>query len=288
MTSDHAQRQRGSALILVLWISLLLSLILVGIITISRSELRTTRVRQEIFQAKNAARTALETAAFEISTRRDQNNAFTNMSLEIDNYRVEVEKSDEAKKLDLNFASEAELTRFFRFLGEEPETAQNIAANIADWRDRDDIARPNGAETRDYVRARDQRRPKNRAFQSISELENVLDITEELTACALPGLTVFGEVNGPDAAFLGKLYKKNYPKERSRQSTTSLGTAARITNAGGRYSLVAKVTSPSEQEKIITKTLGVFRVSGNQQKPYEWIAIMESENRIQPPNCEAK
>ncbi len=282
MVNARSHSQRGSALILVLWISLLLSLILIAIITVSRSELRITKARQDAFLARNAAMTALETAAFEIATKRDQSQVFTSMTMEIDGYTVTVEKSDYAKKLDLNFASEAELTRFFTFIGQDPELAQTLAANIADWRDPDEIARPNGAEARDYVRARDKRRPANRAFRSVSELEEVLGITPELAHCAAAGTTVFGEVNGPDAPFLSKLYKKTYPKKQSQQTTTSLGTAARVTNAGGRYSIVATIKNPDRSQDTLSKTLGVLRVSGNSAEPYEWIVVMAVSTDIYP------
>ena len=197
---------------------------------------------------------------------------------------IRVEKSIEAKKLDLNFASEAELLRYFEFLRVPRETAQTLAATIADWRDQNDIARPNGAETRDYVRARDTRRPANRAFHSVSELNQVLGITPELAGCALPGLTIFGEADGPDPSYLSTLYARNYPREQ-RQSTASLGTAARITNAGGRYSLVARVTRKESREKILNETLGLFRISGNPQNPFEWIVMMEIRESLKTINC---
>ena len=288
MKHDNSYRdhQRGSALILVLWISLLLSILLVGIITVSRSEIRTTSTRQETFQTRNSAITALETIAFELATNRDQTRNFISKNIEIDGYTVTVEKSDEAKKLDLNFASEAELTRFIQFLGKDQETAQSLAANIVDWRDADDIARPNGAEKRDYVRARDKRRPANRAFRSIKELSEVLDFDEALTQCALPGITIFGEINGPDPSFISQLYKKEYPKPPRRQSTTRLGTAARVTNAGRRYSLTAKVSHAKDNKMTTANILGIFRTSGNQQKPYEWIMIGQiSESKTDTMHC---
>jgi len=285
MTYQYRPFQCGSALILVLWISLLLSLILVGIITVSRSELRTTRAQQEAFLTHNAAITALEAAAFQITDRRDQSANFTSMTIQVNDYSVKVEKSDEAKKLDINLASEVELTRFFIFLGEEIEVAQKIAANIIDWRDADDIARPNGAERRDYVRARDGRRPANRAFQSISELKEVLGVTSEMVECAMSGLTIFGEQTGPDAQFLTALYQKPYPREETRQRGASLGTSARASNAGGRYSLAAKVSPLEGAESIIISILGVFRVSGDPQRPYHWIAKMPSVTAFGEPNC---
>lgn len=279
------KKQDGSALILVLWISLLLSLILVGIISISRTELRLTKAREIDFQTKSASIAALETAAFRIATNRDPNQKFTSMRIKIDDFTVIIEKSDDAKKLDLNFASETELSRYFAYLGIENEKAQSIAANIADWRDQDQIARPNGAEARDYVRARDIRRPANRAFQSINELEQVLDITSELATCATAGLTIFGEIDGPDSSFLSKLYSKPYPKEQRSQTISSLGTSARVNNTGGRYSLVAKVLDPNNQERMLKNTLGVFRVSGKPEKPYEWIVMMPTNSTPLKSDC---
>lgn len=283
----HLQRQKGSALILVLWVSLLLSLLLIGIITVSRSELRLSKAREQTFLANNAAKAALETTAFEIATNRDISQKFTSKTLIINGFTVLVEKSEEAKKLDLNFASEAELSKFFIFLGQDLETAQSIAANIADWRDTDDLARANGAEARDYVRARDQRRPANRPFHSVSELNLVLEVSENLARCASAGLTTFGETQGLDPVFLSALYANPYPRKQTQSSTTSLGTAARVSNAGARYSLVAIVTDKQIKDRILARTLGAFRVSGTPQKPYAWIAQIQLNSFTEKPECES-
>lgn len=277
--------QRGSALILVLWISLLLSMVLLGIITVSRTELRLARAGKIEFLAEQAALSALEQAAFEIATAPDLVENFRGRTYQINGFTVQVGYSDEARKLDLNLANQEELTRFFTYLGPEPELAQKLAARVADWRDTDNLARPNGAEQRDYVRARDQRKPRNRHFRSISELNEVLGITKDIMSCAKAGITVFGAPNGPDAAFLSKLYQKQYPKEQFTQTITSLGTAARVSNAGGRYSLIATVTSSISGENPIISILGVFRISGNITDPYQWIVVAQSTVELEQKGC---
>lgn len=68
--------------------------------------------------------------------------------------------------------------------------AQKLAAAIIDFRDADDTPMVGGAESLDYQQAGRPYGPKNAAFDSIDELDQVLGMTPELLQRMRPFLTV--------------------------------------------------------------------------------------------------
>ena len=67
-----------------------------------------------------------------------------------------------------------------------PETAQRTLEAILDWRDADDLKRPNGAEAPDYQAAGSKYVPTNSPFESVGELQRVLGVTPALMARIAP------------------------------------------------------------------------------------------------------
>ena len=89
----------------------------------------------------------------------------------IGEWQVTVELSPEMQKIDINLASETDLSTAFQLVGIEPDLADSLAAETLDWRDTDDLARVNGAEEkRDYARVPDKPPPANRAFASVARV----------------------------------------------------------------------------------------------------------------------
>lgn len=71
--------------------------------------------------------------------------------------------------VDVNVASGDQLRRFFAALGVRPSRADSLADALLDWRDRDDIARPHGAE-RDWYELQGRSPPRNGPFAARGEL----------------------------------------------------------------------------------------------------------------------
>ncbi len=89
----------------------------------------------------------------------------------------------ETSKLDLNLASEAELRRLI-FSAVEPQSPdgrvfdrESLADCLLDWRDRDGLARPKGAEDEYYLAQRPGYRAKNGRFDTVEELFTVRGFT---------------------------------------------------------------------------------------------------------------
>ena len=70
---------------------------------------------------------------------------------------------------------------------DEPSAARLVDA-IGDWKDADDLRRPNGAEAADYQAAGSPYLPANALFETVPELQRVLGMTPALyrEACRQP------------------------------------------------------------------------------------------------------
>ena len=84
--------------------------------------------------------------------------------------------------------------------GLDPSAADSVLAAILDWRDSDDLKRPNGAEEADYRAAGRTYKPSNAPFDSVGELARVLGVTPALVARLADSLTVYSRQPGINPA----------------------------------------------------------------------------------------
>jgi len=117
----------------------------------------------------------------------------------IDDVRVTYRLVSHRGLIDLNGANEKLLTTFFIRLDLSRSDAQDMAARILDWRDKDDRAREGGAESRDYQNA-GLPPPGNRKFLDVSEMRGVRGMTAALYQTAAPFLTAGPGHSEPDPA----------------------------------------------------------------------------------------
>jgi general secretion pathway protein K len=87
---------------------------------------------------------------------------------------------NESGKIDLNSAEEDTLRMVLGSFSLEDEGLNVIVDSILDWRDKDDLHRPNGAESDYYKRLEKPYRCKNGDFDSVEELLLVRGVTKEL------------------------------------------------------------------------------------------------------------
>ncbi|MCC6194308.1 MAG: general secretion pathway protein GspK [Burkholderiales bacterium] len=195
--------QRGIALIVVLWLTIMLAVIASGFAFSMRSEALSARNSLSLAKARHAANGAVERVAFELSRPRMASSwladgqAHTWQDGDLAIYAVAV---DESARIDLNAAPEALLRGLLENVGgADPEASRRIADAIADWRDPDDLKRPNGAEEADYRAAGQKYKPANAPFETVSELARVLGVTPALYARIADSLTVQSRQPGINA-----------------------------------------------------------------------------------------
>ncbi len=99
---------------------------------------------------------------------------------------------DEGGKVDLNQAPAPLLRELLIAVGVKPEKAIALADAIVDFRDEDQEKQPHGAEVRDYKQAGLPWGPKNKPFDVVDELTYVLGMTPEIYRRVAPLVTVWG------------------------------------------------------------------------------------------------
>lgn len=277
--------ERGTALIAVLWIAVLLSVILAGAIAVARIEARTAHSRSESLKAHAAARSGLELGAQLLASGEMQSveELATLPPISLNGYTISFSPSLESAKLDINLAGEESLQTLFEFVGMETPEAQALAARIADWRDADDLSRPNGAEENDYATARNGETIGNRSFYSVQELSQALEFPDSLLPCIAPALTVFGTEALPGAALMTSLYGST-PFTEPAQTATRLGTSGRAARAGARSALRVIAEGPGGRREDLT---ALFRITGSRDSAYDFITIYRTaESALKTAECD--
>ncbi len=198
-------RQRGVALLIVLWLSIMLTVLASGLAFDTRGEVLAARNTVSRVQAQLRADGAVYRAFYELTrplaaAERWQADGAVH-AWQDDDVSFAVSATDESGRIDLNFASEALLRRLFTVIGgATDEQASAIVAAIQDWRDADDLTRPGGAEAEQYRAEGRKYRPTNQPFESVEELHRVLGVSEEIFSRTAGELTVFSRLPGVNAA----------------------------------------------------------------------------------------
>ena len=195
-------RQRGIALIGVLFGLTVLALFAAGLVRDTRTELLLTRNFLTTAHAEAAADGAVYRAIADItaSTDRSTGVAFAVESVTIDGdagpMRITTAIEDEGGKLDLNHAHPAHMLQLLLQL--DVVEAEALSDAMIDFRDGDDNRRGNGAEWPDYRAAGLPYVAHNRPFKSVDELRLVLGMTEDIFQRLLPYITIYSRRRGVD------------------------------------------------------------------------------------------
>ena len=189
---------------LALWLTVLLTVLAGTFAFDMRSEAAAARNAVSSAQAQAIADGAVERTAFELLRPRlpDSWSADGEPRRWRDgDTAIAVTAVDESSRIDLNAATDPLLKSLLVNIGGvDDATATMLVDRIVDWRDPDDLRRPQGAEEADYRAAGSRYRPANTAFESVGELSRVLGMTPEVYARIAPLLTVLSRQAGVNAA----------------------------------------------------------------------------------------
>lgn len=198
-------RQRGAALLLVMWLVALLAALVGAFALTARTEHLQGRVLVRGLVAENAARAGIEYAMTRVGATEPRLQWLPDgrpHRWRFGGAVVDVKIIDENGKIDLNQADLTLLTEFIRSFQPDPQQAARLAAAIVDWRDPDSLTQPaGGGEDGDYASAGLPYGAKDAEFESVAELEQVLGFTPVLYAQMAPHLTVYSGRVRPDPAF---------------------------------------------------------------------------------------
>jgi len=195
------RRQRGVALVLVIWVTVILTVVAASFIMERRSE---------AMVVLNSVAMARTEAAANAGVARAIAESYRNDPTALDAWKrdgsphdwvfegipVRVEMRDESAKIDINTASEALLRGLLVTAGLNDDEASRLLDAILDWRDPDSLKRPNGAEEDDYRAAGLPYKPGNAPFQAQEELQLVLGMRPEIYRRLAPSITVYSRQPG--------------------------------------------------------------------------------------------
>jgi general secretion pathway protein K len=197
---EAARRERGFALLIVLWTLALLAFLITQLVAAARTEARIAfNLRTDMVQEANADG-AVYAAVFHLLDRSDKHWSVdgTMHDLRVSGGTVVVRVTDEANKVNLNTASPDLLRALLLGVGADPTTASGLAGAIVDWREADGPTR-SAAKPLLYRAAGLDYAPREKPFRNLDELGLVLGMTPDLLKKLRPHLTIYSTY-GPGRA----------------------------------------------------------------------------------------
>ena len=186
------RRDRGFALILVIWSLVIMLGLSAGFAMAVRHE---TRVAQDLIDTArlDATAIAVRNLALLALNRQDAEQRWRpdgqTRTIQYNGMRAAVRVRSESGRIDLNRAPRPVIVGLIEQLAPDRD-AQALADAVIDWRDRDDRRSEYGAEKDDYRNAGREYTPPNLPFRSVHELGQVLGFDAELARRMAPYVSV--------------------------------------------------------------------------------------------------
>ena len=224
------RRERGFALIVVLWALLMLGLIAVSFTRDLHSQLGGVRLQRERAIADAALDGAVAAAVYALAEPGGPHRPRldgTPWPVTVGDTAVTVSVRGEAGYIDLNAAADALLQGMFEANRVSPDAAARLVGAIADWRDADDLPRADGAEAPNYRGLGPPSRPRNQPFETVDELRLVAGMTPALYRRVAPLLTVHSKLADIDQRVASAAVLAGRPGLATRPLRRSSSSAGR-------------------------------------------------------------
>ena len=287
--------QRGVALILVLWVTVLLTVIAGSFAFAMRTDMQVVRNSVAIARAEAAATGGIHRALLELfksPTDPDRWQADgQEHAITLGGMKVAVSALDESGKIDINAGAIELLKGLFLSAGLNDEEAAQLLDAVQDWRDSDNLRRPNGAEESEYRAAGLKYKPANAPFQTIEELQLVLGMKPEIYHRIAGIITVYARQPGINAAIASRAallavpgttveQVDNYMAQReaaraAKQPVPLFPPAVRF--AGVSYNLAFSLRAEARLEDgTVFVREAVVQILPDPKRPYTFLAWKES------------
>jgi general secretion pathway protein K len=281
----HAFRNRGAALLLVLWMLVLLTGLVVVFASTARTESLQGRYLARSTAARYLAEAGVEIAALRLSSGDPSKSWLPDgrpYEFTFEGAQIEVRVRDESGRVDLNAAAPELLAELVKAVGGDPVKAPAIGAAIQDFRDGDNLLSPGGgAEDGEYAAAGLPYGAKDRAFESVTELQQVLGVDGELYRKLAPHVTINTGLARPEAVYASEEVLRAMglsPLElgtilAGRQPVAPGMPVAPLAGSGtGTYSISSRATRPDGTRAVVHATvrLGATTGLGQLYTPLAW------------------
>lgn len=200
-----ANRQRGIAFLIVLWVVALVAVLMGSFAVIARTENLQARHLLDSTRARYAAEAGINLAAYALRRNQPDKRWVPDgrpYKFSFNGAELTIKVNDESGKIDINAASPEQLQQLFKSVGDlDEQKAQELAARVQDWRDPDDLVTVNGAEQADYEQADLAYGPANSPFVTVGELQQVLGMNYDLFKKLQPAITVYSGRGTPNPMY---------------------------------------------------------------------------------------
>jgi general secretion pathway protein K len=188
------KKQSGVALILVLWVTMLLTVIAGSYSLSARTEGVQAKMVFDTTKARYLAEAGLHRAVYELRNPDPESRWVADgrkYKMSFAGSDIDISITDETGKIDINLASDELLVGLFASLGMSDDDALMYTERVIDWRDNDDIKGFNGAEDEDYEAEGYKYGAKDALFDTVPELQQVMGISFEMYKKLEPAITVY-------------------------------------------------------------------------------------------------
>jgi general secretion pathway protein K len=268
--ASGASRQRGIALVVVLWLVVLITVI-------ASSHARNTRIETSLAfnhigtaQARALAEAGINRAIMELFvSNTDTRWTFdgTAHQIQLDSGSVNVSIRDASGLLDLNKTGTSQLEAVLEAAGAEKAVRQGLVDAILDWRDKDTLRRLHGAEDNDYRHAGLDWGARDGPFASVDELRYVLGMRPELFERLAPYLTVYSGRNAVNLKYAPPwLFSALTSTEREAADSPSL----QDTQPAGPFHITAWATSTGGSRASAEVVLSVVSTDDQPYRVLSW------------------
>lgn len=281
----HRGRERGIALLAVVWVVALLAVMALDVLAAARREagLASDHALRARLDAAAEAGIALAVhgllaeAASPGPGQARRRGPRPVEPMEFEGIALAIAVEDEAGKIDLNQAPPRVLRGLFEALGLPAPRAAALAEAILDWRDTDEVPRPGGgAEAPQYRAALSPVPPRDGAFRSVEELVHVQGMTPDLLALAAPWLTVHAQREAVDRAVAGPVAMQAAGAAQAPEPPPALrrggggGGAATAEDGMEGRAFRIRVEARSAEGEARRVREAIVRLTGDRREPY-WI-----------------
>lgn len=258
-------RQRGVALLLVLWACTLLAILLGGYAALARTEGLQARFQFAQTQAHYAAEAGLMRAIYGLQDPRMQQRwigdgrAYT---FQYDQATVVVHAIDEGGKIDLNTDTPDVLQGLFQAAGLPKDQASQLAGRVVDWRNAPTATDAADSQRAAYAAAGRDYGPRHGPFPTIEEVQMVLGMTPALYKRIAPVLTIWAGNTSPDPNTAPLLALEAIPGMTAQQLATIRATRLKnandpslALNNGTTHSIESEATLADGTRAVLSATV---------------------------------
>jgi general secretion pathway protein K len=278
-------RARGAALLLVMWMLVLLTGLVAVFAVTARTESLQGRYLARSTAARYLAESGVEIAALRLSSSDPAHQWLPDgrpYTFTFEDAEIEVKVRDESGRIDLNAAAPELLAQLVIAVGGDATRAPSIGAAIQDYRDGDNLLSPGGgAEDGEYASADLPYGAKDRAFESVTELQQVLGVDGELYRKLAPHVTINTGLARPEAIFASEEVLRAMGLSPLEMGAILAGRVpvspgmpvAPLAGSGtGTYSISSRATRPDGTRAVVHATVRLGATSGLGQlyTPLAW------------------